>query len=60
MINIKWIFKRKFNFEDSLLHFKTHFVVHGFLQEEKIDYSNTCSLVRKMTFLRIHLALAML
>jgi hypothetical protein len=43
----KWIFKHKFNSDDSLEWYKAHWVFRGFTQRPGVDYDETFSTVVK-------------
>jgi hypothetical protein len=54
----KWIFKHKFNFDDSLERYKARWVLHGFTQRPGVDYDETFSPVVKLAMVRTVLSLA--
>lgn len=54
----KWIFRHKFNTDGSLARYKARWVVHGFKQQEVLDYDETFSPVVKPATIRAVLSLA--
>jgi hypothetical protein len=57
VVTDKWIFKHKFNFDDSLEWYKARWVLHGFTQWPNVDYDETFSSVVKPTTVRTMLSL---
>jgi hypothetical protein len=57
IINTKWIFRGKYNFNRSLSCFKARFVARGFSQQARIDVIEIFSHVTRMTILRLLLPL---
>ncbi|KAK4400762.1 Retrovirus-related Pol polyprotein from transposon TNT 1-94 [Sesamum angolense] len=58
-IGYKWIFKKKLKPDGSIDNFKARLVVKGFKQNEGIDYSNTYSLVARLTTIQVLIALVL-
>jgi hypothetical protein len=54
----KWIFKHKFNSDDSLDRYKVRWVIRGFTQRPDVDYDETFSLMVKPATVRTMLSLA--
>jgi hypothetical protein len=54
----KWIFKHKFNSDDSLDRYKVCWVIRGFTQRPDVDYDETFSLMVKPATVRTMLSLA--
>jgi hypothetical protein len=54
----KWIFKHKFNSDDSLDRYKVRWVIRGFTQQPDVDYDETFSLMVKPATVRTMLSLA--
>jgi len=57
VISCKWVYKLKCNANSSHC-FKARFVIQGFEQEYRIDYTETFALVAKFITVRILFALA--
>nr|GEU33221.1 hypothetical protein [Tanacetum cinerariifolium] len=57
-LGYKWIFKRKMKVDRTIDKFKARLVIKGFKQKEWIDYFDTCTLVARITTIRLLLALA--
>jgi hypothetical protein len=47
IITVKWIFKHKFNFDNTLERYKARWVLRGFTQRPGIDYDKTFNPVVK-------------
>src|SRR3954465_4609279 len=57
-IEIKWIFKRKTDADNSVTIYKAGIVAKGFLQVQSVDYGESFSLVSMLKSVRIMLAIA--
>ena len=55
----KWIFKHKFNADESLELYKARWVLRGFTQRPGVDFSETFSPVVKPAIVRTVLSLAL-
>ena len=53
-----WLFVVKFNPDGSVGRLKAHLIAKGYAQTYGVDYSNTFSLVAKMTYVRLFISLA--
>jgi hypothetical protein len=58
IITRKWIFKHKFNSDDSFERYKARWVIHGFTQRPNVDYDESISPMVKPTMVRTMLSLA--
>jgi hypothetical protein len=58
VITSKWIFKHKFNSDNSLDRYKAQCVLHGFTQWPGVNYNDTFSLVVKPATVCTMLSLA--
>jgi hypothetical protein len=58
VIGVKWIFKTKFNADNSINKYKARLVVKGYAQIFGIDYSDTFALVARLDAIRLLLAIA--
>ena len=58
VIDCRWVFTMKVNLNGSIAWLKAHRVVKGYAQTYGVDYSNTFSLVAKMTSIRFFISLA--
>jgi hypothetical protein len=47
IISGKWLYRHKFNVDGSLARYKARWVVHGFSQQQGLDYDETFSPVVK-------------
>ena len=57
-IGCKWLFRRKYNTNESIQTFKVRLVAKGFKQREGVDYFDTYALVARIMSIRVLLALA--
>jgi hypothetical protein len=57
IITGKWIFKHKFNSDDSLDRYKSRWILRDFTQWPGVDYNETFSLVVKPAIVHIVLSL---
>lgn len=57
VISLNWIFKIKYNEDDSIQKYKAWFVEKGYSQQQGLDLNKTFSLVAWMETIRIILAL---
>ncbi len=57
-MSCKWLFKCKYNSNGTIAHLKARLVVKRFIQHQDIDFSETFSLVVKMTSLKALISLA--
>lgn len=51
-IGNKWVYKTKFNSDETLERYKVRLVAKGYNQVEGIDYTDTFALVSRMTTLK--------
>jgi hypothetical protein len=56
----KWVFRRKYSTDGSLLTFKIRLVAKGFKEKEWIDYLETYAPVARITSISVLLSLASL
>ena len=52
-IGCRWVLVEKFNPDGSVARLKAHFAVKGYAQTYGVDYSDTFSLIAKMTYVRL-------
>jgi hypothetical protein len=57
-VGLKWLFKFKFNVDDSIYKFKVGLVAKGYSQKQGIDYEDTFAPIAKMNNIRLIIALA--
>nr|GEV20064.1 retrovirus-related Pol polyprotein from transposon TNT 1-94 [Tanacetum cinerariifolium] len=57
-LTLKWLFKNKYDEEQTVIRNKSRFVVRGYRQEEVIDFEESFALVARMEAIRIFLAYA--
>ena len=57
-IGFRWVFAIKFNSNGSVARLKVHLVAKGYAQTYGVDYSNTFSLVAKLTSIYLFISLA--
>jgi hypothetical protein len=58
VINCKWVYKVKWNADDTINRYKARLVAKGFKQRYGIDYEDTFSLVVKSGTMNVVLSLA--
>ena len=56
----KWVFKRKRKVDGSIDKYKTRFVIKDYKQTKGLDYFDTYSLVTRINFIRMVLAISAL
>mgnify|MGYP000647986312 CR=1 FL=1 len=57
-IGCRWVYKVKYNVDDSINRYKAQVVVKGYAHQHDIDYDETFALVAKMTIVRVLLTVA--
>nr|GFB41795.1 retrovirus-related Pol polyprotein from transposon TNT 1-94 [Tanacetum cinerariifolium] len=57
-LNLKWLFKKKHDEEQTIIRNKSRLVVRGYRQEEGIDFEESFAPVARMEAIRIFLAYA--
>ena len=58
LVSCNWTYKTKFTLDGAIERYKARLVARGFSQEEGIDYTETFSLVAKMTSIHTIIPLA--
>jgi hypothetical protein len=58
VIGVKWIFKTKFNADNSINKYKAKLVVKGYAQIFGVDYSDTFAPIARLDTIRLLLAIA--
>jgi hypothetical protein len=58
VVSGKWIFRHKYNSDGSIAWYKARWVVHGFTQEQGVDYGETFNPVIKPATVRVVLSIA--
>ncbi|KAG8487092.1 hypothetical protein CXB51_020668 [Gossypium anomalum] len=58
VIDVKWVFRAKFNADGSLNMHKARLVVKGYNQQYGIDFMETCALVARLGTIKLLFALA--
>ena len=58
LVQCKWVFKTKFDFDGSPSKYKARLVSKGYSQVHGIEYNETFSPVEKMDSIRLALAIA--
>jgi hypothetical protein len=59
IISGKWVFRHKLKPDGSLNRYKARWVLHGFSQEQGVDFDETFSLVVKPATVRIILSIVL-
>ena len=57
-IGCRWVFTIKFNPDGSVARLKARLVAKAYAQTYGVDYSDTFSLVAKLTYVRLFISLA--
>ena len=57
-IGCHWVLVLKFNHDGSIARLKAHLVAKGYAQTYGVDYSDTFSLISKLTYVRLFIFLA--
>ena len=57
-IDCRWMFAIKFNLDGSVARLKARLVAKDYAQTYGVNYSDTFSLVAKLTFFRLFISLA--
>lgn len=57
-IGLKWVFKTKYNVDNTIQKFKARLVVKGYSQSHGIDFDEIISLIARLETLRVFLTLA--
>ena len=57
-ISCKWVFKRKLKPDGTIDKYKAHFVAKGYKRKHNVDYFDTCSLITRISSIRILFAIA--
>jgi len=58
-INCKWVYRIKYNVDESIQRYKTRFLIHGNHQVQEFYYNETFASIAKMIIVRIFLLIAM-
>ena len=53
----RWVFSVKFNPDGLVARLKARLVSKGYAQTYRVDYSDTCSPVAKITYVRLFISL---
>ena len=57
-IGCRWVFAVKFNLDESLARLKARLLAKGYAQTYGVGYSNTFSLIAKLTYVHLFISLA--
>nr|GFC24080.1 retrovirus-related Pol polyprotein from transposon TNT 1-94 [Tanacetum cinerariifolium] len=57
-LTLKWIFKNKHDEEQTVIRNKSHLVVRGYRQEERLDFEESFASIARMEAIKIFLAYA--